>query len=348
MTVSLAAKTEVQKSDDNENVDCCIDRHAADYDHTESLLQNCIRTEENDIWNQEKNRKSIGDDETNIKRLFTIEEVPEFIRHNPYILSGYRGILNAKSCIESIFWWTNETINIWSHIFGYCLFVALTINDLIVLRIDAPFLDKFMVAMLLFSFQTTMIVSVLYHTFSCRSEEDMASFLCFDLLGIALSLLSIYTSGVYYAFWCHQGLRQFYLLTVTLIFILAMSLQIPSFNVDTNIKMATFVSWAAYGVIPTLHWTISMGGLENPMVRLFLPRVIGMYTISGTAFLIYITKLPERFFAGKFDFLGHSHQWWHMLVVLALYYWHSTGMMYVEYRMNHTCVDNFNYISYEA
>lgn len=40
---------------------------------------------------------------------------------------------------------------------------------------------------------------------------------------------------------------------------------------------------------------------------------------------------------GKVDYVGSSHQWWHFLVVLALYYWHNTGILYIEYRMNHGC-----------
>lgn len=44
-----------------------------------------------------------------------------------------------------------------------------------------------------------------------------------------------------------------------------------------------------------------------------------------------------RCFLGWVDYVGSSHQWWHALVVLALYYWHNTGMLYVEYRMNHGC-----------
>lgn len=43
------------------------------------------------------------------------------------------------------------------------------------------------------------------------------------------------------------------------------------------------------------------------------------------------------FIQGCVDYLGSSHQWWHVLVVAALYYWHNTGMMYVEYRLNNGC-----------
>ncbi|CAG9119473.1 unnamed protein product [Plutella xylostella] len=28
--------------------------------------------------------------------------------------------------------------------------------------------------------------------------------------------------------------------------------------------------------------------------------------------------------------VGHSHQWWHVLVLGALYYWHNSGMLYVH------------------
>lgn len=167
-----------------------------------------------------------------------------------------------------------------------------------------------------------MILSSIYHTFSCRSEKDYWYFLSYDLLGVALSLLAIYMSGVYYAFWCHkvnnrhrskkslkrpvansdmsqQGLQRFYLVTVLAIFIVAMLLQLPRYQVNDNIKLAVFVGWAAYGVLPTLHWVVAMGGMQNPMVNLLLPRVLGMYVISGAAFLIYFSKMPERLFPGR-------------------------------------------------
>jgi len=91
--------------------------------------------------------------------------------------------------------------------------------------------------------------------------------LTLDLFGIALSLLAIYMSGIYYAFWCHRSLRFFYLITVAFIFGLAMVIQMPRLKLSSNVKMATFVGWAAYGVVPTLHWTIVMGGWANPMVQ---------------------------------------------------------------------------------
>lgn len=56
-------------------------------------------------------------------------------------------------CLESVFWWTNETINIWSHLFGYLLFLGLTVTDLALLQIQAGWFDKLIVGALLGCFQ---------------------------------------------------------------------------------------------------------------------------------------------------------------------------------------------------
>jgi len=45
-----------------------------------------------------------------------------------------------------------------------------------------------------------------------------------------------------------------------------MGLQLPKLKASDNLKMISFVCWAAYGVIPTCHWVIIMGGWENPIV----------------------------------------------------------------------------------
>lgn len=98
-------------------------------------------------------RKVTPEEEENMRRLLRFEEAPGFLQYNPYILRGYRGCLSTKLCLESIFWWTNETVNIWSHIFGWMLFFGLTMYDLCLLNIHAPFSDKVIVSLLLLCFQ---------------------------------------------------------------------------------------------------------------------------------------------------------------------------------------------------
>jgi hypothetical protein len=47
-----------------------------------------------------------------------------------------------------------------------------------------------------------MLLSSLYHIFCCHSEKFYRRWLSADLLGVSLSLLAIYISGIYYAFSC--------------------------------------------------------------------------------------------------------------------------------------------------
>lgn len=42
-----------------------------------------------------------------------------------------------------------------------------------------------------------------------------------------------------------------------------------------------------------------MGGFDNPIVRMLVPRVIGMYIINAIAFAFYMLKIPERFYPGN-------------------------------------------------
>lgn len=278
-----------------------------------------------------------------LRQLLSYDDAPAHLKFNPFIRSGYRTILSTKLCLESMFWWTNETVNIWSHVFGWFLFIGLAYSDVVLLQMHASMIDKLIVGALLVCFQVCMILSSIYHTFSCKSEQSYECFLAYDLFGIALSLLAIFISGIYYAFWCNAELRNFYIITIGVIFTVAMILQIPRLKVNSNIKMLAFVAWAAYGVVPTLHWYFVMGGTESTMVKLFIPRVAIMYLLTGTAFLIYVTRIPERWFAGKVDYIGHSHNWWHVFVLAALYYWHNSGMKYVEYRMTHGCSAGVHY-----
>lgn len=68
---------------------------------------------------------------------------------------------------------------------------------------------------------------------------------------------------VTYVFQVHQT---FYLSTVFFIFVAVMALQVPKLKASDNLKMISFVCWAAYGIIPTGHWVSVMGGWENPIV----------------------------------------------------------------------------------
>lgn len=146
------------------------------HDHTQELLDNLVATgeytESNTIIRNEISQTDIDDFTCEkAKQLLHFDDAPEYLKHNNYIITGYRGMLNTKLCVErwklkwqlwvwmlnwcvfSIFWWTNETINIWSHLFGLLLFSGLTVYDFILLQVHVAVSDKLIVGAVLVCFQ---------------------------------------------------------------------------------------------------------------------------------------------------------------------------------------------------
>lgn len=49
------------------------------------------------------------------KGLHHFKCVPQHLQFNKYVLEGYRMNLSTWECIKSLFYWHNETFNIYSH-----------------------------------------------------------------------------------------------------------------------------------------------------------------------------------------------------------------------------------------
>ena len=113
-------------------------------------------------------------------------QAPKHLQFNPFIRKGYRNMLPSKMCLQSVFWFTNETVNIWSHVFGLFLFLALFINDVAFLKSHATFVDKVIIGVLLISFCLCMCFSSLVIIMNCFFLT-----LCFNVFMRFLFLLYI-------------------------------------------------------------------------------------------------------------------------------------------------------------
>jgi adiponectin receptor len=54
--------------------------------------------------------------------------------------------------------------------------------------------------------------------------------------------------------------------------------------------------------------------------------------------LLYILRFPERFWPGKFDFVGSSHQIFHIMVFVGVALHHYASVDTYYDRLNHDCI----------
>ena len=84
------------------------------------------------------------------------------------------------------------------------------------------------------------------------------------------------------------------------------------------------------------HWVYI--NMENRSeVALFLNKVIVAYMCAAIGFFFYITLVPEVLLPGRFDIIGHSHQWWHAFTLVGFVWWFYCGLQLRDYRHEVPC-----------
>lgn len=70
-------------------------------DHTNSLLENLEEDKESDNGSEKDHAEQQSNiDYQKARTLLKFEDAPEYLKHNPFILTGYRGMLNTDLCIQ--------------------------------------------------------------------------------------------------------------------------------------------------------------------------------------------------------------------------------------------------------
>uniref|UniRef100_A0A3B5QMS4 Progestin and adipoQ receptor family member IIIa n=1 Tax=Xiphophorus maculatus TaxID=8083 RepID=A0A3B5QMS4_XIPMA len=206
-------------------------------------------------------------------RLYTYEQIPVFLRENPYITDGYRAYLPSRLCIKSLFILSNETVNIWSHLLGFLLFFCIGVYNMasVLPSIHASKEDYVIYSIGLFCFQLCMLCSVGYHLFCChRSEKTSRRWMALDYAGVSIGILGCYVPGVFYTFYCNNYWRQVYLVTVLAMILAVFFAQIHPLYLSKQwkqLRSLIFCSVAGYGLIPTLHWIWITGGFSSQLVQ---------------------------------------------------------------------------------
>ncbi|XP_019423825.1 PREDICTED: heptahelical transmembrane protein 4-like isoform X2 [Lupinus angustifolius] len=280
-------------------------------------------------------------------QLIEYHALPAYLRDNEYILGHYRSEWPMKQVLLSIFTIHNETLNVWTHLIGFFLFLALTIYTAMQIpkhnvkedlaNIIAPLMIRPITRWPFFVFlggaMFCLLASSTCHLLSCHSERVSYMMLRLDYAGIAALISTSFYPPVYYSFMCYPFFCNLYLGFITVLGIATMLVSLlPVFQTPEyrTIRASLFFGMGFSGALPILHKLFLFWG--EPEVFLTTGCEILMGAFYGIGALVYATRIPERWMPGKFDIAGHSHQLFHVLVVAGAYTHYRAGLVYLRWR----------------
>lgn len=90
-----------------------------------------------------------------------------------------------------------------------------------------------------------------------------------------------------------------------------------------------------FGVIPMIHATIVNWNVPQRNITLGFESAMAFSYLIGAMF--YATRVPEKWKPGWFDLVGHSHQIFHVFVVMGALAHYIVVIILYEYRRRNGC-----------
>ncbi|XP_022094259.1 membrane progestin receptor gamma-B-like [Acanthaster planci] len=259
-------------------------------------------------------------------KLLRVNHVPKDFRE-PFIVSGYRSCRSSvSSCIVSAFSWNNETFNFWTHFITFVYFSWIFTQWLwYELQFDVdPFtypLQVYLASVCLY-----MLVSSTAHLFNCMSERSRHIFFFFDYGALSIYSLAcsiLYSSYVFPKCFVNTMYHSVFVpccvFNALLCTVLAcLSRLVAGLKLQKIFRIISFSLPYIFCSFPLLYRCIFCQGDDcghSGAIELHIYQFI-LCTIT---ILIYGTHFPEVLAPGRFDIIGHSHQFFHIISSLATY-----------------------------
>ena len=278
----------------------------------------------------------------------SFESLPEWLRDNEFLHYHHRPpMYSIRGCIKSIFRMHTETWNIWTHLVGFVFFVSLTLSvycfrDYItflfesnIVISDLPWQEQFVIFIFFLGAMTCLFCSTVFHTLCNHSQTAHSILSRCDYSGIAFLITGSSVPCYYYFFYCRQLSRHIHTVILAALCVTCICVSLWSkFSTPKYrpLRFGMFVAFGLYGVVPALELILSGGLLVKPYASYIMGMVLmgSLYLVGAS---LYVLRVPERFFPGKFDVWAHSHQLFHVCVVLAALVHYDTLLSMVRDRL---------------
>lgn len=209
---------------------------------------------------------------------------------------------------------------------GGVLFFGFTLAamwDLAMSEVEADLVHQVTVLIYTTGAMSLLACSTSFHWLGCVSDEVYRLTAKLDYTGIAVMILVSFFPFMYSMFYCRIAMGIFYSVIITVLTAAAIfvswneQFQKPGYH---TLRAGLFVALGLFGGIPLPHACLHVG-VDKSWPVLWPLLTMGATYIGGAA--LYASRIPERFFPGKLNVVGHSHFLFHMCVVAAacLHYW---------------------------
>ncbi|XP_066304615.1 membrane progestin receptor alpha-like [Branchiostoma lanceolatum] len=258
-----------------------------------------------------------------MKRLLSVDEVPD-VQKDPHVLTGYRPPKQPwRFYLMSIFSAHNETVNVWTHIIPciYVLFLMKTYSDELDFASDA---SSRLLLLLGTSNFTVQFLSACAHLLHSRSVAAYYVTFTLDFLGIAFYSATtgtaqyLLSSEASFFHAMHPWFPWSCVLFSCCYFAANAHAHVTYRGCDSERSMIQVVSFSTmylWSILPLIHRIYSdifNGSVDDVMwmhVRHILLVPIGSF--------FHASEMPQRFFPGMCDVIGHGHQIFHVMTSMS-------------------------------